>query len=150
MAALIRRLRGKCTGQAIVEFAMVMPLFLLIFAGISDFALLFRSYQTSLNAAREGARLAVLPGYDKGSYAAPKQRASDYMTVAGLVCSSCVFVDAPVSISLGSGATADGVRVRVQYTYNFLFIGRVVGLVSGTFRSNLPFEVSAVMRTEIQ
>ena len=150
MATLIRRLRGNSRGQAIVEFAMVMPLFLLIFAGMSDFALLFKSYQTSLNAAREGARLAVLPGYEKGTYAAPKLRASQYMTTAGLACSSCVFVDAPVSIDLGLGATAEGVRVRVQYTYNFLFIGRVVGLISGTFQSNLPFEVSAVMRTEIQ
>ena len=150
MAALIPRLRRNSRGQAIVEFAMVLPLFLLIFAGMSDFALLFKSYQTSLNAAREGARLAVLPGYEQGSYATPKQRASDYMTAAGLTCSSCVFVDAPVSIDLGSGATANGVRVRVRYTYNFLFMGRVVGLISGTFQSNLPYEVSSVMRNELQ
>jgi len=40
--------------------------------------------------------------------------------------------------------------VRVRYTYNFLFIGKIVGLIQGTFRSNLPFEVNAVMRNEVQ
>ena len=143
------RMRGDA-GQAIVEFAMVMPLFLPLFAGMSDFAFLFKSYQTALNAAREGARIAVLEGYDAGSYAKPKQRAADYMTNAGLACTNCVLVDSPVNVDIGGGKTIKGVRVRVQYTYTFLFIGRVVGLINGTFRSTLPFEVSATMRNEIQ
>ena len=150
MATLIRHLRRSDSGQALVEFAMVTPLFLLIFAGMSDFALLFKSYQTALNAAREGARIAVLQGYDAGAYAQPKLRARDYMVAGGLACSGCVFVDAPVNVDLGGGKTAKGVRVRVQHTYNFLFIGRVVGLINGTFRSNLPFEVSSTMRNEVQ
>jgi hypothetical protein len=45
---------------------------------------------------------------------------------------------------------AQGVRVRVRYTYTFLFIGRIVGLINGTFQSNLPFEVSSTMRNEVQ
>ena len=153
MAALIRRLRSFAKehhGQALVEFAMVTPLFLFIFAGMADFALLFKSYQVSLNAAREGARIAVLPGYDAGGYAATKQRAADYMVAGGLTCSSCVFVDAPFNVPLGGGVTAKGVRVRVQHTYTFLFVGRIVGLLNGTFVSSLPFEVNAVMRAEIQ
>jgi len=153
MAALIGHLgrfgRGD-KGQALVEFAMVTPVFLLMFAGMSDFALLFKSYQTSLNAAREGARIAVLQGYDANSYATPKARAASYMTTSGLACSSCVAVDAPFNVDLGGGKTAKGVRVRVSYTYRFLFIGRIVGLINGTFRSTLPFTVSAVMRNEVQ
>jgi hypothetical protein len=152
MASLMGRLRraGGEKGQALVEFAMVTPLFLLIFAGMSDFALLFKSYQTSLNAAREGARIAVLQGYDADEYAQPKARAADYMEAGGLVCSSCVLVDAPFDVDIGGGKVVQGVRVRVQYTYNFLFIGRVVGLINGTFRSDLPFEVSSTMRNEVQ
>ena len=129
---------------------MVMPVFLLIFAGMSDFALLFKSYQTSLNAAREGARLAVLQGYDKNAYEVPKQRAADYMAAGGLTCTDCVEVDAPFSVPVGAGVSAKGVRVRVEYTYDFLFIGRVIGLLSGSFQSNLPFEVSSTMRSENQ
>jgi Flp pilus assembly protein TadG len=155
MAALIprRRRAGRGdSGQALVEFAMVLPVFLLIFAGMADFAFLFKSYQTSVNAAREGARLAVLQGYDAGSYAAPKTRAAAYMTAGGLACSGCVLVDSvPVQIDAGPPVkTVQGVRVRVTYTYNFMFIGRVVGLINGTFRSTLPFTVSATMRNEVQ
>ena len=146
----MRRFGRGDSGQALVEFAMVLPVFLLLFAGMSDFALLFKSYQTSLNAAREGARIAVLQGYDAGSFAAPKTRAANYMTAGGLTCSSCVFVDSPFPVDIGGGKSVQGVRVRVRYTYNFLFIGRIVGLINGTFRPNLAFEVNAVMRNEIQ
>ena len=146
----MRRFGRGDSGQALVEFAMVLPVFLLVFAGMSDFAMLFKSYQTSLNAAREGARIAVLQGYDANSYAQPKARAASYMTTSGLACSSCVFVDPSIDVPIGGGKTIKGVRVRVQYTYNFLFIGRIVGLIRGTFRSNLPFEVSATMRYEAQ
>jgi hypothetical protein len=153
MATLIRRLVGlrrDGSGQALVEFAMVTPIFLLIFAGMADFAMLFKSYQTAVNAAREGARIAVLPGYEVGSFASTKTRARDYMVAGGLACSGCVFVDSPFDVPLGGGVVAAGVRVRVRYTYNFLFIGRIVGLINGTFRSSLPFEVSSTMRNEVQ
>jgi hypothetical protein len=146
----MRRFGRVDSGQALVEFAMVLPVFLLIFAGMADFALLFKSYQTSLNAAREGARIAVLQGYDANSFAAPKTRAANYMTAGGLACSSCVFVDSPWGVPIGGGKTVQGVRVRVRYTYNFLFIGRIIGLINGTFRSNLAFEVSSTMRNEAQ
>ena len=136
-------------GQAIVEFAMVTPLFLLIFAGMMDFALLFKSYQTSLNAAREGARMAVLPGYENGAYDVPKQRAAAYMTAAGLACTDCVDVDA-VDVPLSGGGTAIGVQVTVTHTYEFLFIGRIVGMINGTFRPDLEYEVSSIMRAEVQ
>ena len=128
------------------------PIFLLLFAGMGDFAFLFRTYLVSTNAAREGARIAVLQGYDANAYAVPKARAADYMTTAGLVCSNCVTVTAPVVVNLGGvpPKTANGVRVQVAYTYNFLFIGRIVGIIGGTFRSNLPYQVSAVMRNELQ
>lgn len=150
MAALIRRFRLEGSGQAIVEFAMVLPVFLLIFAGMADFALLFKSYQTSLNAAREGARMAVLPGYeDEGDYTVPKQRAADYMIAGGLTCTDCVDVNA-VDVTLASGGPAQGVEVRVSYTYEFLFIGRIIGLLNGTFQSNLPYEVTTIMRAEVQ
>ena len=50
-------------GNALVEFALVLPLLMLVFAGIVDFGFLFQRYEVITNAAREGARLAVLPGY---------------------------------------------------------------------------------------
>jgi Flp pilus assembly protein TadG len=56
------RVRSEA-GAELVEFALVLPLLLLIFGGIVDFGLLLQRQQVVTNAAREGARLAVLPGY---------------------------------------------------------------------------------------
>ena len=56
------RVRSQA-GAELVEFALVLPLLLLVFGGIIDFGLLLQRQQVLTNAAREGARLAVLPGY---------------------------------------------------------------------------------------
>jgi hypothetical protein len=50
-------------GQALVEFALILPVFFLIVAGMFDFGLGIYSDLTLVNAAREGARLgAIDPG----------------------------------------------------------------------------------------
>ena len=54
-----KKFRGE-DGQAMVEFALILPIFLLILCGIIDFGWLFYN-QLSLNkACREGARYAVV------------------------------------------------------------------------------------------
>ena len=47
-------------GQAMVEFAMVIPIFLLLFAAVADFGFALFSRMTVINAARDGARSAVV------------------------------------------------------------------------------------------
>lgn len=47
-------------GQALVEFALVFPIFLLIVFGIVDAGRLIFAYNALSNAAREGARVAVV------------------------------------------------------------------------------------------
>ena len=65
MVRLPARMRSE-TGAELVEFALVLPILLLVFGGIVDFGLLLQRQQVVTNAAREGARLAVLPGYSTG------------------------------------------------------------------------------------
>ncbi len=56
--------RGRSEdGAQLVEFALVLPLLLLVVLGIAEFGFIFQRYEVITNAAREGARLAVLPGY---------------------------------------------------------------------------------------
>ena len=50
-------------GSELIEFAIVVPLFLMLLAGIFDFGMMFRTFEAVTNAAREGARVGVLPGY---------------------------------------------------------------------------------------
>ena len=58
-----KRLRKKGKGedgQAMVEFALILPIFLLILCGIIDFGWLFYNQLSLNNACREGARYAVV------------------------------------------------------------------------------------------
>lgn len=48
-------------GQDLIEAALVLPLLLLLIFGIADGSLLIWRYNTIANAAREGARAAILP-----------------------------------------------------------------------------------------
>jgi len=52
--------RRRERGQTLVEFALVVPLFVLILAGIFDFGRAIYAYHTLLNASREAARQAVV------------------------------------------------------------------------------------------
>jgi len=67
-------------GAALVEFALALPLLLVVIGGIVDFGFTFQRYEVITNAAREGARMASLPGYGQNSVDA---RVRDYIA-AGL------------------------------------------------------------------
>ena len=47
-------------GQALVEFALVIPLLLLLFMGVFDFGRAIYTYNAISNAAREGGRTAIV------------------------------------------------------------------------------------------
>src|SRR4051812_28489854 len=52
--------RHRHRGQALVEFALVIPLFLLLLFGIVDAGRLVFTYNAVSNAARDGARVAIV------------------------------------------------------------------------------------------
>ncbi len=55
-----RRRTPRSKGQGLVEFALVLPLFLVLVMGIMDLGLSVFAYNSITNAAREGARLAIV------------------------------------------------------------------------------------------
>jgi Flp pilus assembly protein TadG len=58
---------GREDGQALVEFAIILPLLLLLVTGIIEFGLMFNKYITLTDAARNGAQtLAVGRGLTDG------------------------------------------------------------------------------------
>ncbi|MCF0112288.1 MAG: pilus assembly protein [Erysipelotrichaceae bacterium] len=62
-----RKFKKNERGQAMVEMALVLPIFLCLVCGIIDFGWLFYNQISLNNAAREGARYAVVhyePGTD--------------------------------------------------------------------------------------
>src|SRR5262245_1235700 len=57
MSAVRRRRAG---GQSLVEFALVLPIFLLLFFAVVDLGSAVFTFNSLTNAAREGARLAIV------------------------------------------------------------------------------------------
>ena len=64
-------------GSQLIEFAFVAPLLLVVVFGIANFGLMFQRYEVLTNAAREGARVAALPGYGSADVQA---RVDQYLT----------------------------------------------------------------------
>ncbi len=57
-----RRLDRKTRGAAVVEFAFVAPIMMLLTMGMLEMSRVVMVKQLMVNASREGARMAVLPG----------------------------------------------------------------------------------------
>jgi len=56
---MIRYLKNK-RGQAVVEFALILPVLMLLVVGILEFGIIMNQYMVVNEAAREGARSAAL------------------------------------------------------------------------------------------
>ena len=54
-------------GQALVEFALILPLLLILLCGIIDFGWIFGCQLTANNAAREAARYTAIHYYDSST-----------------------------------------------------------------------------------
>jgi len=57
---IVSRLRKRNEGQALVEFALVAPIFLLLVMGVVEFGRAWNVYQSVTDAVREGCRTAVV------------------------------------------------------------------------------------------
>ena len=53
-------------GAAVVEFALIMPVLILLVAGVIQFGIMYSQYQVLQGAAREGARCAAVQATDFG------------------------------------------------------------------------------------
>jgi Flp pilus assembly protein TadG len=133
-------------GAELIEFALIVPLLLFIIMGLVDFGFMFQRFEVVTNAAREGARIAVLPGYATADVEA---RVRSYMTEGGVAnsTSNSTVATTNVPIAAGAGPAMQGKRVQVNYTSQYLFLGPLAGWFGGTFTSaNLT--AVAIMRDE--
>jgi Flp pilus assembly protein TadG len=148
MAAMTRsrrRLLGCERGAELVEFAMIFPTLLLVMLGIMDFGFLFQRYEVLTNAAREGARLAILPNYSNGDVQA---RVTSYLTAGGLTDPATVQVGPSQTISVGSQCIS--VRpVTVTYNYQYLFVGPILSFFGGPSLGTRQLRATSSMRSEI-
>lgn len=129
-------------GAELIEMAVALPLLLLVVMGIVDFGFLFQRYMVLTNAAMEGARVAVLPGYSASD---AQSRATAYARAGG-VPGAVAATASSVSLPGANGGSWPGVRVVVTHTYQYQYIGPLVGLFGGSFSSVTLTAQSTVRR----
>ena len=126
-------------GQAMVEFALVLPLLLIVLFAVVDFGVGLTRWIAITNAAREGARLGAV-GADEWEI---KQKAVD--TADGVLSDSNIdvgFFDADGSGGIDPG---DSVVVDVNYEYDLItplgrFLTGSVGSLSLSACSDMRLE----------
>ena len=118
-------------GGAIVEFAIVLPLLVLIIGGVIELGLLFYNEQVIINASREGARAGIIAYMDGGANKYFSED-GDIETIIENYCEErlITFKDPPDNVVINSDEwpdrTASGFifetpfTVIVEYDYTFL------------------------------
>jgi len=150
MAALStrRRLRSE-RGAEIIEMALVTPIFLIIIAAMFDFGFLFRNWEVATNAAREGARIGLLPAYKcDGSTADVKDRVDAYMASAGFNAAAYVVKQTNKPVATAAG-TFNACVVSVEITQPMPMLSTFGALFGDAF-GDVPLRATSVMRTESQ
>ena len=150
MAVLLKaRNLGSERGAEVIEFAIILPLLLLIIFGIVDFGFLFQRYVVLTNAAMEGARVRVLPGYgDADAEARARAYAVDGgMTGAATCPPFCVDV-VPVTLPGAGIGTYPGFQIQANYIHQYSYIGPIASLFGGSF-SSVTLRAQSTMRAQI-
>lgn len=114
MANMRRRMTSR--GQAMVEFALVLPLFLLVIFAVLDLGRAIYDYSTITNAAREAARFGIIAPSPTASVQAKVQQFAGPLGIATAdITVSCLTAD---GTNLCANAQAgDEITVAVTYPY---------------------------------
>ncbi|GAB4327079.1 MAG: hypothetical protein Kow0010_10450 [Dehalococcoidia bacterium] len=136
--SFIRRLREGDAGQALVEFALILPLMLLLLFALADFGRAFYTWLVVTNAAREGARV----GATQAGTNAIEQRIYDALGALD---------PADLTISLTNVQGPRGEPIEVDLTYSFQYvtpIGDLITMISGGSLDTPIIRGHASMRLE--
>ena len=127
-------------GAVAAEFALLLPLLLIILFGIIDFGMMMYSREIVTNAAREGARAGIVQGPPKRTGGEILAIVDNYLTGTGVN---------PADVNLtptGAGLT-NPATLTVSGTYNYNFLVPVIPVLVG-IPNPLIIPISVVMRHE--
>jgi Flp pilus assembly protein TadG len=151
--------RRREQGAALVELALILPLLLVVIAGIVDFGFAFQRYEVITNAAREGARLGSMSGYTDAfvqervrQYAKEALNLTDATLGTVMPPANSVIVSRPnVTLNLGGGATVTAAAERVDafYHHQFMLLGPIMGLINKSWGSSITLKGTSIMRVQV-
>ncbi len=129
-------------GQSLVELAIVLPILLALLVGIFEMGRAWNVYQVITNAAREGARSAVIPTNSESSVRAT---IDGYLTDAGLDPGL-----GSVTIEGQGAGVGTPTRVGIDFPYQFTFLGPVVSLLGegSAVPGTITLSTAVTMRNE--
>jgi len=141
-------------GAALVETAFVLPIMLLVCVGILEFGRAYQTWQVVTNAAREGARVAILPEYPDDSV---KARVRTYLKNGGLPATivdgantKVLITATTIPVDTAGTVTASAARIVVEYPFEFMVLQPVAQLVVNGSTAGAPFtmRMTTIMRNE--
>jgi TadE-like protein len=132
------RCRGE-DGAVAVEFALLLPMLVTLFAGIIEFGLALYFQEVITNASREAARSGIVMGMPRPTEGEVTNVALTYLTNLGVPCTaSCI------SVSGAQGDSGDDLTVRVDLPYRFAILP---GFIEG-FVGDITLRAMTVMKHE--
>ena len=132
---MIRRLRKGEHGQALVEMALVLPLFLLLLFGVMEMGLVGFAYISVSNAAGAGGRMATIGGTNTQIYTATKNAATSLNLEDENVTITPTLISQRYS----------GQEVTVQVTYS---VQLIIPIISNVIPNPVVVRSIVIMRLE--
>lgn len=135
----------RSPGQALVEFALILPVFLLLLVMAIDFGRLFYTWIALHNAAREGANqgantpavTAQITAKAGGEKSSQGQRGEGSAAIS-IACADPTGTTIPCTTASGGGGAGNTLTVTVSEPFSFL-----TPLVNGAFGGSLQMTASA-------
>ena len=140
----MKRIRNQ-KGNALVETAITIPIILAVCVAIFEFGRAYQTWQVITNAAREGARIAILDGTTDAQVTSAVR---NYMQSGQLAKYSSASVAITRTVPLGPNT---GSQVTVTYPFNFMVLNPVMKLLntaSNTGSGTTMMVSTALMRNE--
>lgn len=125
-----RRRKRSRAGVAMTEFAIILPVFVLLMLGIIEFGRAVMIQQVLVNAAREGARRAVIPGATNADVTARVD--SFLISVRSPGRQTDITDENDTALDLSTADPNDIIRIRVSVPYNEVGLGLTPHLIDST------------------
>jgi Flp pilus assembly protein TadG len=141
---MARKLRNERHGQALVEFALILPVLLLLLLGIVEFGLILYDQHVITNASREGARYGIVVRSTRRTVAEIEAVVDAYcednlVTFGSAIPQKSIDPDPTAGALFGDDLTVD-----VRFHYDFLilpgFLNSLFGGIELTAHTTMKYE----------
>lgn len=132
----MRRTRRRSHGQGLVEFALIFPIFILLLVIVFDFGRAIYAHHTIANAARQGARVAIVD-QNPGAVRATALAETVGLNPDDIAVDLTALTTSCVTLKIGC-------ETEVTVNYDFRPLTPIVGNIIG------PMTLSATTRFPIE